>query len=428
MLLDLAAVHLHIPGQLGIGSDRRLRWFAGLMAVEACLYLCAVLLVLRVELPRRAVFGILLFAAAMRGIVLGTPPFLSTDIHRYVWDGIVQNAGINPYRYRPDAPELAFLRTPAIYPGINRKDTARTIYPPAAESIFALIARVSPTILGMRLAMTGFDVLGILALLALLRSAGRPASWSLIYAWHPLPIWEFAGNGHVDAIVVGFMALALLAAARLRPFLASAAFTGAVLAKFLPVALLASLWRPRDWRFPALFLLLTVILYARYVDVGLHVFGFLHGYVRQEGVASGSGIFWLRVGDWFWKLPSFTGTVYLGIAGLVFAGVSLRIWCRKLPQDQTHRTRVFVADAALLTMMLLFVLTPHYAWYFTWMIVLLCVVPSMAGLYLTASAFLLYLDPVHTKLLWPGLVFLPSLLLAGLTFIPRLARIAMRHE
>ena len=28
-------------------------------------------------------------------------PLLSSDIYRYVWDGKVQAAGINPYRYVP---------------------------------------------------------------------------------------------------------------------------------------------------------------------------------------------------------------------------------------------------------------------------------------------------------------------------------------
>ncbi len=28
-------------------------------------------------------------------------PSLSDDYHRYVWDGRVQLAGINPYQYRP---------------------------------------------------------------------------------------------------------------------------------------------------------------------------------------------------------------------------------------------------------------------------------------------------------------------------------------
>ena len=70
------------------------------------------------------------------------PPFLSTDIFRYVWDGQVQAAGINPYRYVPAAPELAPLRDAMVYPNINRADYAPTIYPPAAQMFFLAVTRL----------------------------------------------------------------------------------------------------------------------------------------------------------------------------------------------------------------------------------------------------------------------------------------------
>ena len=40
--------------------------------------------------------------------------------------------------------ELAFLRDEAVYPHINRADYAHTVYPPAAQAIFALAAVVTP--------------------------------------------------------------------------------------------------------------------------------------------------------------------------------------------------------------------------------------------------------------------------------------------
>ena len=37
-------------------------------------------------------------AILLRLIALAAPIFLSDDINRYIWDGRVQAAGINPYR------------------------------------------------------------------------------------------------------------------------------------------------------------------------------------------------------------------------------------------------------------------------------------------------------------------------------------------
>ncbi|MBV9078161.1 MAG: hypothetical protein JO048_11835, partial [Methylobacteriaceae bacterium] len=73
---------------------------------------------------------VLAVAALLRLTVFLPPPYHSTDAYRYVWDGRVQAAGINPYRYLPSDPALASLRDGTIWPRINRADYAPTIYPP----------------------------------------------------------------------------------------------------------------------------------------------------------------------------------------------------------------------------------------------------------------------------------------------------------
>ena len=62
----------------------------------------------------------------------------------------------------------------------------------------------------MKLAMVGVRGAGLLGLLRLLALARLPPERVLIYAWNPLAVWAFAGNGHVDAIAIGLLAVALL--------------------------------------------------------------------------------------------------------------------------------------------------------------------------------------------------------------------------
>ena len=63
----------------------------------------------------RALATILLVGVAMRCLLLpGTP--VSNDLFRYVWDGRVQAAGINPYLHVPRDAALSGLRDGAIYP------------------------------------------------------------------------------------------------------------------------------------------------------------------------------------------------------------------------------------------------------------------------------------------------------------------------
>ena len=51
--------------------------------------------------PERALWLVFGIGIVLRAYVLLFDPLLSSDIYRYVWDGRVQAAGINPYRYFP---------------------------------------------------------------------------------------------------------------------------------------------------------------------------------------------------------------------------------------------------------------------------------------------------------------------------------------
>ena len=49
-------------------------------------------------------------ALAARVAMLASPIVLSDDAYRYLWEGKIQRAGFNPYKYAPDAPKLAPLQ------------------------------------------------------------------------------------------------------------------------------------------------------------------------------------------------------------------------------------------------------------------------------------------------------------------------------
>ena len=100
------------------------------------------------------IFGV---GIMLRIYVLLFDPLLSTDIFRYIWDGRVQAAGINPYRYFPAHDALAHLRDAVIFPRINRADYAVTIYPPVAEFFFLMVTRIGENVNVMRLALLGCE-------------------------------------------------------------------------------------------------------------------------------------------------------------------------------------------------------------------------------------------------------------------------------
>ena len=155
---------------------------------------------------------ILIWALAFRALAMLAEPALTTDAFRYVWDGKVQIEGVNPYLYVPADPQLESLRDDDIYPHINKKDVAHTIYPPAAQVFFLLGASFGLGLEGMKIMGLICECITIGALLSWLRVKKLPATWVLIYAWHPLPIWEFASQAHVDCAATALIVLAILAA------------------------------------------------------------------------------------------------------------------------------------------------------------------------------------------------------------------------
>ena len=97
--------------------------------------------------------AILLITAAVQVCGLLVFPLTSDDIYRYVWDGRVQLAGIDPYRFVPLDPALTFLRDAQLFPpggppAINRPGV-HTIYPPGAQAVFTAVAFLVPAPLGL---------------------------------------------------------------------------------------------------------------------------------------------------------------------------------------------------------------------------------------------------------------------------------------
>ena len=397
-------------------------WIECTLAAGA-LYAAAVWIVRYRAVPGWVLPIALGLAILARLMVVLAPPVLSTDIYRYVWDGRVQAAGINPYRYVPSDPALAPLRDPeldprspsSIYPNVNRASTAPTIYPPAAQALFALVGFTRSSIWTMKGVMLGIDLAVTLLAMALLRAAGRPMIQALIWAWNPLVIWEFANEGHIDVAAIAFSALALLCAARARPAWAGAALGVAVLLKLLPAALFPAIWRRWDWRTPVAAAATILGAYACYASVGWRVFGYLGGYAQEEDIADGRGLFTMRLLALLGPPPHWTvlayGALSLALLGGLAAWVALRA---PFPPGAAARADVIGHDAVLLAAATMAVLSPHYPWYLTMMVLPAVLFPAWGALWPSLAGPLLYLDDERTTILWPALVFLPAVALFAL--------------
>ncbi|MRR58101.1 MAG: hypothetical protein EG824_07815 [Deltaproteobacteria bacterium] len=135
-------------------------------------------------------------ALLLRLMFLFAPPQLSDDVYRYLWDGSQVLRGNNPYAAAPAAvqppPDLAVVHSRINHPNYV------TLYPPAAQVLFAGGTAMGGGIIGLKAFLVLFDM-GLCALLmVVLGRLGMPRWRAVLYAWNPLPVLEIAGSGHVD--------------------------------------------------------------------------------------------------------------------------------------------------------------------------------------------------------------------------------------
>lgn len=328
-----------VPWLLGLGAAQLLLWVVvvgwserftpgsgfgqrpllpvvGLLAANFVLYLGSLTLVWRQPEVRQALrvqlWAIVVFAVLFRLPLWWSQPIEEIDIYRYLWDGRVLAAGVNPYRYspaqvktaseqEPATPELEQLarllrRSPEVSTIFSRIDhrSVPTIYPPLSEGLFAVAALVTPErasvpaqVRVLKAILLLFDLATIALVIGLFRNLGQPPGRALAYAWCPLALKEFANTGHLDSIAVCFTAAVLWLLTRpcgadyksalrrpglARPsaddWLASVLWAGAVLAKLYPLVLapvlLVHWWRKLRWRTGQLVLVAALILVGGY--------------------------------------------------------------------------------------------------------------------------------------------------------------------
>ncbi len=443
-LLFLGTLLFLLSRHLVVEYDDYIIGFSGTSGWSVWCYLLASFLVLTQPTNRLTLPIILGVAVLCRLPPLFADAVLSSDVYRYVWDGVVQMAGVNPYRYVPADPAIAALRTASegnIFPAINRATYAHTIYPPFAQMFFWVVAFLSPTLVMMKTALVLCEGVTMWALLWLLRAFGRRREQIILYAWAPILIWEIAGSGHLDSLAMALIGLALVARYQRRPVLTGVFLALAVLTKLYPLVLFPAMYmrhpfdrrtgrveQGTEWRMPATMTVLIVLGYAAYSSVGRLVFGFLGGYVEEEGMASGSRYFLLDLAHHVPGLQGLPTGIFLAFAAATFAGISWWAWQTASPrpgltvrgpqsmaeQLRPNEVAAFLPPAFALAGALMLLFSPHYAWYVIWLVPFFTVLPVLPGITYVIGFFYLY----TTALAAPGpKMFLANEILYGILVV-----------
>ncbi len=405
-ILICFTITLHI---IAPPADTSTRAFVTLWLVSFLPYLAICILILATKPPsgrwRWGELGIILVGLViLYAILLPLEPDLSRDSWRYLWDARVTLHGYSPYVYAPLDPALTHLRNFLL--DNSRFRTVPTLYPPAAQAVYLLSYLIAPDNLfvfkGILLVLNLFTTL---ALALFLHKRGLDSSRCIIYAWCPLPIVEFALQGHHEAITILYTMLALLCS--LGAWRGSRVVTGFLLALatltniypllFLPLLLRSSfpgtraVFRVRALvaHFPrgrALFLrsnlfvlhllracrrdwvlLITcfttiVLAYVPYIILGHgHIFGFFGTYVSEESPNAGPLLVWTRAIGQRVGLST-NGTLLFGyVVDLLVLGSVLL-----LVTSQCWRKRLSVEAGVLILIGTIFACSTHiFPWYTT---------------------------------------------------------------
>jgi hypothetical protein len=385
-------------------------------------YAAAVWWLLRQSDGRRKLTLIVALSVAFRVILLlSSPPTLSTDVYRYIWDGRLANAGVNPYAHAVDSPLLDRFHSPLR--ALVDHGWMATPYLPAAQAFFAVVYRLVPdSPLAFQVAAVTLDMLTGLLVCDLLRRLGLPRVRSLIYLWNPLVILEFAQGAHVDALMILLMVVALwtLVVMRLKA-LSAIALAVATLTKGLPVLLFPVMVRRWRWGHVVLYAGLTVaacVPFALGAGWGLAgpldgegLFGALRIYARQWNYNSGV-YHWLEVLLSGYRTPGAVPPEAVGRGPIIAAKsivtmslglVLVFVWWkgREVHHDLSLLRLALVPLAAYLLLA-----TTVHPWYVTLVIPLLPFLLPRPGSSSQAERFLA-----------PGLLFPAAVALSYLTYL-----------
>jgi Glycosyltransferase family 87 len=350
-------------------------------------YLAAAIIILTTSPPagrgRFAELGLIFVGAfVLRAMLLLLPPDLSHDSWRYVWDARVTLHGFSPYVYAPGNPQLESLRN-FLFTN-SRYRNVPTLYPPGAEAAYVLSYLIAPdNLFFLKGIFMVCELITCAALGLLLARRGLDPARVVIYAWCPLPIVEFAIQGHVDALTILCMVLALACAMSQRRsmrILTGFLIALATLTKIYPIVLLLVVLRRRDWALLATCFLTIALAYVPYLLLGHgQVLGFISNYASSSSPNGGIVARSFALVDEALKLSrKSTLVIQYGVDLLLMVAASLLVlWLRS-------RRSISPEAGALILVGMIFVISPSiFPWYsaalLPWVTLLVVPLWSRAG-------------------------------------------------
>jgi len=309
-----------------------------LVGVYSLLFICYIIITYNgYKFDIRWLFAI---ALLLRIIPLFAIPALSDDVYRFIWDGRLWAAGINPFAGIPSD----FINNPQLVEqGITNElfnllnsPTHYTIYPPVPQYINLLAAKMFPNnIIGaiylMRTTIIIAEMVSIYLIIVLLKRHSLKPNLVAIYALNPLVIIELSGNLHHEALMITFLLGFLVYSNRNKVTGAAIMLALSVSSKLMPLMFLPLILFKEKARgkFLLIFILSTLFLFAPLIDVSFFIGMKDSLTLYYQKFEFNAGLYYLlrEVGYWIYGYNAIAliGKLLLGVSTIVIILLSLRL-------------------------------------------------------------------------------------------------------
>ncbi|HRR10102.1 MAG TPA: class I SAM-dependent methyltransferase [Rhodothermales bacterium] len=237
---------------------------------------------------------VLVYAILYRLVLLPVLPSLSDDGFRYIWDGLLQWKGINPFVFRPSDPALGALHNSDLYISLNSTDYF-TVYPPVSQIVFGIGAIFYPfgwvvSYLVIKAVFISIEIFGVLLLSRMVQARSL-----ILYAWNPLVLMEVAGQPHNEAMLVTWLLGTIWALQTNQPKWALVFATMAMWTKLYPLLLIPFVLNRTGWRYIWVPLLTGLVCFIPYYhsDFFVNIRTSLNLYTQQFEFGAGL-YYWLK--------------------------------------------------------------------------------------------------------------------------------------
>lgn len=313
------------------------------------------------------------FVVLLIGSLCFVDPTLSDDIYRFIWDGRLSAAGLDPFLYTPTAlltMEAEMVRaglSVELYQLLNSPDYY-SVYPPVMQWIFEGTARLAGAniylhtvlikiILGGSIWGAWYFLIGICRLLSI------SLNISLLFILNPLLLIEVVGNTHFEGLQIFFISLSIYLILKQKYIPGAITWGLAAAVKLLPLLLIPVIMRylglKKGLAFAAISGLIFTATFMPFMSLELieNMGSSIDLYFRSFEF-NASVYYLLREWGYFIKgynLIAYIGPALSGLFLLIYAGLLVR-------QPEQNKERMLSTMLWALTIYYLLSTTIH-PWY-----------------------------------------------------------------